>query len=270
MVILLNGLGFVSRALHMHPDYFTDKPIERLLVTGIEAKHINDDALGRGLDKEICENQVGLPVYMQACSGNTQDSENFKSLVKAHLGSLKAATRCRYLIGDAALYMAETIKAFDSQKQLFTSRVLQTLTEAKKLIAQHYTAEFIILANGYSAAWFNVDYGDVPQCWLLVRSEQAKHRANHTLHKIMLAKSTAQAAKAFACEADTKQALGKWQATQPGVKVAESGVLSRISYARCGRPKADAPAKTHISLVVSFIPAWTINKCKQLRKVYLS
>ncbi|RUR19718.1 DUF4277 domain-containing protein [Legionella sp. km535] len=35
----------------MYPDYFADKPVECLLGTGIKPEHINDDALGRCLDK---------------------------------------------------------------------------------------------------------------------------------------------------------------------------------------------------------------------------
>jgi hypothetical protein len=35
----------------MVPDYFSDKPVERLIGAGIKAEHINDDALGRLLDK---------------------------------------------------------------------------------------------------------------------------------------------------------------------------------------------------------------------------
>ena len=45
---------------------------------------------------------------MQACSGNTNDSEGFKKIVKSHVSSLKAAQRSRYLVADAALYVAET------------------------------------------------------------------------------------------------------------------------------------------------------------------
>lgn len=51
VAMILNGLGFVSRTLHMVPDYFSDKPVERLIGVGIKAEHINDDALGRLLDK---------------------------------------------------------------------------------------------------------------------------------------------------------------------------------------------------------------------------
>ena len=49
----------------------------------------------------ITENQAGIPVCMQACSGNTNDSDDFKKLVKSHVSSLKAAQRSRYLVADA-------------------------------------------------------------------------------------------------------------------------------------------------------------------------
>jgi transposase len=45
--IILNGLGFVSRALYLFPQFFEDKATEHLLGEGIEAKHLNDDKIGR-------------------------------------------------------------------------------------------------------------------------------------------------------------------------------------------------------------------------------
>ncbi len=36
--MILNGLGFVGRTLHMCPEYFEDKPTERLLGEGILAE----------------------------------------------------------------------------------------------------------------------------------------------------------------------------------------------------------------------------------------
>ena len=48
--MVLNGLGFVNRALYLMPHFFKDKPVERLLGEGVAAEHLNDDALGRALD----------------------------------------------------------------------------------------------------------------------------------------------------------------------------------------------------------------------------
>ncbi len=173
--MVLNGLGFTGRTLHMYSEYFRNKPVDRLIGEGVLPGHINDDALGRCLDSLyeygvsnlyqqlgeavveklglqtqalhldstsfhydgqetkdgelahihiakgysrdhrpelnqvilnlICENQSGIPIYMKPASGNSNDMECFKQIVKAHIGSLKAAQASRYLVADAALYV---------------------------------------------------------------------------------------------------------------------------------------------------------------------
>ena len=176
VAMILNGLGFTGRTLHMYSEYFESKPLDRLLGPDVLPEHINDDALGRCLDalyesgvsslyqnigeqvvehlglpceslhldstsfhydgqeklnegdfntiaitkgysrdhrpelnqvilNLICENQAGIPVYMKPASGNSNDMEGFKKIVKSHIQSLRAAQASRYLIGDAALYV---------------------------------------------------------------------------------------------------------------------------------------------------------------------
>ncbi|MCP3673134.1 MAG: IS1634 family transposase [Gammaproteobacteria bacterium] len=48
--MIINGLGFTAKPLYLSPKFFESKPVSRLLGNGIEAKHLNDDALGRTLD----------------------------------------------------------------------------------------------------------------------------------------------------------------------------------------------------------------------------
>lgn len=49
--MILNGLGFINTALYMTPRFFHDKPIDLLLGDGLTAAQLNDDSLGRCLDK---------------------------------------------------------------------------------------------------------------------------------------------------------------------------------------------------------------------------
>ncbi|AFZ11333.1 transposase [Crinalium epipsammum PCC 9333] len=49
--IILNGLGFVSRPLYLFSQFFEDKAIEHLLGKEIKAEDLNDDKLGRTMDK---------------------------------------------------------------------------------------------------------------------------------------------------------------------------------------------------------------------------
>ncbi len=240
VAMILNGLGFASRTLHMFPEYFQNKPTERLIGPGVMPEHINDDVLGRCLDalfeadvsliyqaipqlvveqlglsgkavhlditsfhvdgnytsgndedtkhvqlvkgysrdhrpelnqvvlELITENQAGIPVYMQAMNGNTNDQAAFKDFVKYHLSSLKAAQESRYFIGDSALYVAESIQAMSKQEQLFITRVPLKITEAKQLVASYAMTDLTKMENGYCGRWVESDYAGVQQKWLLL------------------------------------------------------------------------------------------------------
>ena len=49
--ILINGLGFVSRPLYLFSQFFEDKGIEILLEEGVKSEYINDDKIGRVMDR---------------------------------------------------------------------------------------------------------------------------------------------------------------------------------------------------------------------------
>lgn len=316
IAMLINGLGFTGRTLHMYSEYFSDKPLERLIAPGVKPEHINDDALGRCLDalygygvsslyqnigeavvqhlklpchsvhldstsfhydgveklcdgdddinhieirkgysrdhrpelnqvvlNLICENQSGIPVYMKPASGNINDMEGFKEIVKSHIKSLKAAQSCRYLVADAALYVKETIIELDKLAQLFITRVPQKLKETKILIAQSSTLNFTDMGNGYSGVWHSSTYGDIKQKWLLIRSEQAKKSEAHSLTKRMLKKAEAErksfkklSQQKFACQHDAKKSLELWRKKQTYIDVVEE-IISLSRYNKKGQPK---------------------------------
>jgi len=49
--MIINALGFVGRPLYLTPEFFANKPVDLLIGAGIEAEDLNDDCLGRALDK---------------------------------------------------------------------------------------------------------------------------------------------------------------------------------------------------------------------------
>lgn len=49
--MVLNGLGFMNSRLSMTTHFFQDKPVAQLLGSEVRAEHLNDDCLGRCLDK---------------------------------------------------------------------------------------------------------------------------------------------------------------------------------------------------------------------------
>ena len=63
VAMIINGLGFTGRSLHMFPQFFANKPLDKLIREGIEPKHLNDKVLGRTLD-ELFEADVSK-VYFE-------------------------------------------------------------------------------------------------------------------------------------------------------------------------------------------------------------
>jgi len=49
--MVLNGLGFTSRALYLMPDYLDNKPVDLLIAPELTSADFNDDTLGRSLDQ---------------------------------------------------------------------------------------------------------------------------------------------------------------------------------------------------------------------------
>ena len=96
---------------------------------------------------------------MQALSGNSNDTKAFAQTVRRHLSSLlKAAQECRYLVGDAALYCADTLQLLAQQQQLFVTRVPVTLNEAKQAVATIGAQPLTALGNGYHGRWQHANY----------------------------------------------------------------------------------------------------------------
>ena len=133
--------------------------------------------LNQAILELICENQAGLPVYMQALSGNSNDTKAFAQTVRRHLNSLKAAQelplsgrRCRTVLRRYLAILAQ-------QQQLFVTQVPVTLNEAKQAVATIGAQPLTALGNGYHDVG-NANYAGAAQRWLLVRSEQASHRVS--------------------------------------------------------------------------------------------
>ena len=49
--MILNALGFLNAPLYLFSEFFESKAVSHLLGEGVEARHLNDDRLGRVLDQ---------------------------------------------------------------------------------------------------------------------------------------------------------------------------------------------------------------------------
>lgn len=338
LAMILNGLGFHSRTLHMFSDFFETKPVSKLLAKDIEAHHLTDDVLGRTLDalyeadvsalyqviaervvdklglvsnsvhlditsfhvdgeyaqdedtnviklvkgysrdhrpelnqvvlELICENQAGLPVYMQALSGNTNDAKAFAEVTSNHIRCLKAAQNSHYFIADAALYTEESICSLDEQKQKFITRVPMTIKQAKQALLALKPEQLSVIGNGYSGCWIDSDYGKVAQRWLLVHSEQATKREEITFYK-NLEKNVANEIRAlnklckkpFACDADAEQALNEFKNECHLLGFEQTAIIKAPTYSSPGRPKKNEEP-TGYQYFIEAVPFTDLEKVK--------
>ncbi|RLV58136.1 IS1634 family transposase [Parashewanella curva] len=223
-------------------DNENDAPTCIELVKGYSRDHRPE--LNQVVLEMISENQAGIPIYMQALSGNTNDQKAFLKLSREHIDSLKAAAQSRYLIGDAALYTEETIKTLHDRGRLFVTRVPQTLKEAKSHIEQAQLSEMEELGNGYHGSWATSHYAGVPQQWLIVKSEQDAKQQQATLER-NITKHTSKEQKqlsklmnqGFACELDAQKALSAFESTLKWCELIETTIVKKAKYQRSGRPK---------------------------------
>lgn len=66
--MILNALGFLSAPLYLFSEFFESKAVSHLLGEGVEARHLNDDRLGRVLDELYAEGTTSffMRVALQA------------------------------------------------------------------------------------------------------------------------------------------------------------------------------------------------------------
>ena len=196
---VVDTLGLASNAVHLDITSFhvdgeyavdeQDSETKRIeLVKGYSRDHRPE--LNQVILELICaENQAGIPVYMQALSGNTNDQKAFAEVTRHHIQCLKAAQQCRYFVADAALYTEESITALATQNQLFISRVPMTIKDARQHVSNVTEASLTAMSNGYHGCWVDADYAGVKQKWLILRSEQATKREQQTLARNLLKSS---------------------------------------------------------------------------------
>lgn len=231
-------------SFHVDGEYVQDEDLNAIkLVKGYSRDHRPE--LNQVVLELLCENQAGLPVYMQALSGNSNDAKAFSEVTKRHIHCLKAAQNSRYFIADAALYTEESIRSLDEQQQKFITRVPMTIKSAKEALLTFEPEWLSSIGNGYSGCWVDADYGSVTQKWLLVHSEQATKREEATFYK-NLDKNITKELKAlgqlmkkpFACAIDAEQANGF--ASQCHLLGFEQTTITKEPiYAGRGRPKKD-------------------------------
>ncbi len=103
--MILNGLGFVSAPLYLFEQFFESKATEHLLGTGVLPQYLNDDRLGRVLDRLY---QTGITsVFLALC---LEAAKRFDiRCERAHLDATSMSVSGEYVQSSEAVPLAATV-----------------------------------------------------------------------------------------------------------------------------------------------------------------
>lgn len=217
--MIINGLGLVSSPLYLFSKFFEGKATEHLIGEGIKPEQLNDDRLGRVLDKLYV---VGLSQIFTAIALAAARKFNV-ALNTAHLDA-SSLVFCEFkkqldldalMVADSALYSEPNLREMATLKWL--TRVPLTIKQAKDLVSQQEAEAFTkSTIAGYRWSLHQSVYGGIQQRWLVVESDVRRESDLRRLEK-NLKKAQVEAdkklrelsAQSFACVADALQAAQK-------------------------------------------------------------
>jgi len=108
--MILNCLGFLSAPLYLFSEFFESKSVEHLLGEGIEAKHLNDDRIGRVLEQLWTFGLSSLFVRI-AMAAVSKFDVNVK---QTHLDSSSFSVQGEYLCESTASVSMDTSSSVES------------------------------------------------------------------------------------------------------------------------------------------------------------
>jgi transposase len=233
-----------SSSFHLHGAYDTAEPErEAVHITYGYSKEERPD-LKQVVVNLVTSYRSAIPLWLEVLSGNSNDKRSFVATIDAYMRQMAEADDTFWVV-DSALYSAENLRALGERK--WVSRVPQTIGLAQQWVTVLAPEEMRPLdPPGYRGQLVEVTYGDVAQRWLVVYSQAADEREAKSFAR-RLVRQREQAEKqlrrlqrrAFACEADAREALEKasrrWRYHQ-----VQATVEAITGYAQPGRPPKGA------------------------------
>jgi transposase len=190
-------------------------------------------------------NQCGIPLFVQAHSGNKSDKKTLVETIEQLKSNLNFSDKI-YFVADSAFFSSENINLL-GDNTLWITRVPSTVGEAKDLLNQDLEMK-TCSDDRYSIFETSVNYGNIDQSWIVVDSRDMHARKAKTFDR-QTAKGLVLARKSvkklgnivFACEADARKAADRWLSENPHflLRNVRTSMISRRIGAKRGRPKKE-------------------------------
>ena len=195
----------------------------------------------------LVENSSGIPLMLKVADGNEVDTKGFKGFVKKHIDSLKANYNEKLsIIGDAALYVKETIEELCNKEALFISRVPMKLKSAKAVLKELKDEELKKIDENYSYKAIIVEEFEIKQQWIVYKSKLSNKKEINTLNDNTLKSSSNELKKAyklkrkpFFCKEDAISAYEELKQECKLINLTDYKLIEKPKFKSKGRPKQD-------------------------------
>lgn len=198
----------------------------------------------------IVDNHAGIPMAIEALSGNSSDKATFAQTVTKYTAMITTQTAQSTIIADSALYSKDNLAILKQSKLHWITRVPETMTESKEAIesvefkdmTQHSSDE------RYKYKTIESTYGDAAQSWVVVYSTEARERTIKTLSRRYTKLSDSEhiqmsklEKERFSCEAEALKATLKLTKSLK-LTTLETKITPMAKYTKAGRPaKGEKP-----------------------------
>lgn len=198
----------------------------------------------------VVEHESGIPLRMEALSGNASDKETFRQTIESYISNMENTPQDQVWVADSALYTSNNLEQLSGSVR-WVSRVPETIKEASELISQVDASQLKAYAgedfSGYQYLEVCSQYSGVKQRWFLIFSQAAYDREIATLTRRFAKESEKECKlvqKAFneqySCLSDAQRAADKLSATMKHGRIHDLRVQPIKQYPGKGRPSKEA------------------------------
>jgi transposase len=221
-------------------------------------------------------NQCGIPLFVQAHSGNKSDKKTLIETIQMFKSNLDF-TEKSYFVADSAFFSSKNIGLLGNCT-LWITRVPSTVGEVKDFQSRDLEMK-TCSDDRYSIFETEINYGGIDLKFIVVDSREM-HASKAKTFDRRIDKEFTQARKSlkklgnvvFACEADARKAVDRWISENPHfiLKSLNICVISKRIGSKRGRPKKTSHSKKAISLRLKLSEMKRLSLTKELDSAGLS
>lgn len=202
------------------------------------------------MEQMMVDNATGIPLFMEPEDGNSNDTHAFKRMIKV-FEDFKEYTYDGYvyLCGDAALYSEGNVQEMDKLGIKFITRAADGKIKCvQQFVAKHSNEELEEIDEENQGKIYEIEHDGVKQKWLLVHSNKAEGRNNHSVSSATnkelesLEKKAKEYDKSlYSCIPDAKKELDSFTKKCKYTKVVASEIIPIEKPKKGRKPKAPVP-----------------------------